>query len=269
MTRLTALLAVFFVATLGLIGGSATAGGDHPEKVFVCKYVGTPGVDERLQTGQNPISVSVNAIPGGASVGAFFADAQGRSFVLAFDTGQPEPSVDNCPQPETPPTDVCPNIEGNQATVPAGMVKDANGNCVTPPPPPPPPSPPFVCPDGGPPNEGKDGDVPSSGNTNDDCDRSVKPPVKSTPPTVTPPVVTPPVVTPPAVTPPAASPPKAKPPVKKATSKVKPPIKKKTAVVKKKGPHVCVPLKDGTERAWWKGGNGMPAGCYAIIRGSG
>ncbi|MFY9227700.1 MAG: hypothetical protein WAO28_00005, partial [Candidatus Microsaccharimonas sp.] len=34
----------------------------EPKKVFVCKYVGTPGVDERLQTGNNPISVSVNAI---------------------------------------------------------------------------------------------------------------------------------------------------------------------------------------------------------------
>ena len=38
--------------------------------------------------------------------------------------------------PPPPPTDVCPNIEGNQATVPAGMVKDEQGNCVTPPPPP-------------------------------------------------------------------------------------------------------------------------------------
>ena len=28
--------------------------------------------------------------------------------------------------------DVCPNIAGDQATVPAGMVKDAHGNCVTP-----------------------------------------------------------------------------------------------------------------------------------------
>ncbi|MBD0349036.1 MAG: hypothetical protein ICV59_07780 [Thermoleophilia bacterium] len=31
------------------------------------------------------------------------------------------------------PADVCPNIEGVQAEVPAGMVKDAQGNCVTPP----------------------------------------------------------------------------------------------------------------------------------------
>ena len=79
----------------------AGPGGD---KVFVCKYVGTPGDDERLQTGQNPISVSVNAIPAGAQVGAFFADAQGRSFVLAFDTGQPEPPVSDCPPPDGPTT---------------------------------------------------------------------------------------------------------------------------------------------------------------------
>ena len=33
----------------------------------------------------------------------------------------------NCPQP---PVDVCPNIDGVQTTVPAGLVKDSNGNCV-------------------------------------------------------------------------------------------------------------------------------------------
>jgi hypothetical protein len=38
-----------------------------------------------------------------------------------------------------PPEDVCPNIDGVQTTVPPGMVKDANGNCVTPSPPSPPP----------------------------------------------------------------------------------------------------------------------------------
>ena len=37
----------------------------------------------------------------------------------------------------TPPTDVCPNIPGLQETIPPGMIKDAGGNCVTPPPPPP------------------------------------------------------------------------------------------------------------------------------------
>ena len=114
-----------------------TTSGAEKGKVFVCKYVGTPGADERLQTGDNPISVSVNAIPGGAFVGAYFADAHGRSYVLAYDVGQPEPAVSECPRPDVPPTDVCPNNEGTQASVPGGMVKDEQGNCVTPTPPPP------------------------------------------------------------------------------------------------------------------------------------
>lgn len=76
---------------------------DQPKKVFVCKYVGTPGVNERLQTGNNPISVSVNSLKG--FPGTFpwaFADAQGRSVAITYDTGQPEPSVADCPQPEKP-----------------------------------------------------------------------------------------------------------------------------------------------------------------------
>jgi hypothetical protein len=73
------------------------------EKWFVCKYVGTPGVDEVLQTGQNPISVSENAIPQDPVVpGTFFADEQGRSYVLVEDTGQPEPDPSLCPPPQAP-----------------------------------------------------------------------------------------------------------------------------------------------------------------------
>ena len=75
--------------------------GENGDKVFVCKYVGTPGVDEELQTGQNPISVSVNAIPlDDVEVGSEFADEQGRSLVIAFDTGQDEPSAEDCPPPD-------------------------------------------------------------------------------------------------------------------------------------------------------------------------
>ncbi len=44
----------------------------------------------------------------------------------------------NCVTPP-PPTDVCPNLPGDQPTVPPGMVIDENGNCVTPPVTPPPP----------------------------------------------------------------------------------------------------------------------------------
>jgi uncharacterized repeat protein (TIGR01451 family) len=116
-----------------------TTGNDNdPKKVFVCKYVGTPGVDERLQTGDNPIDVSVNAIPDYQGVGSYFADAQGRSYVIGpehkANEHPAEPSVSECPQPEVPPTDVCPNIDGNQSEIPDGMVEDQQGNCVVPPP---------------------------------------------------------------------------------------------------------------------------------------
>ena len=40
-----------------------------------------------------------------------------------------------------PPPDLCPNIGGIQASIPAGMQLDINGNCYTPTPPPPPPPP--------------------------------------------------------------------------------------------------------------------------------
>lgn len=78
---------------------------EEPKKVYVCKYVGTPGVDERLQTGQNPIEVSINAIPGWpVAIGSYFADQQGRSFVLGFVPMVPEPTIADCPTPEPTPT---------------------------------------------------------------------------------------------------------------------------------------------------------------------
>lgn len=92
---------------------ATTATGTDVEKYFVCKYVGTPGVDEVLQTGDNPISVDASAIgEDPVVVGSFFADAQGRSYVLAQDTGQPEPPVTDCPPPTPPP----PHLFAAQAT---------------------------------------------------------------------------------------------------------------------------------------------------------
>ncbi|HJQ41754.1 MAG TPA: hypothetical protein VJ831_01600 [Jatrophihabitantaceae bacterium] len=96
--------------------GPANADPNDNAKYFVCKFVGTPGVDETLQTGQNPISVSGNAIPETpVVVGSFFTDAQGRSLVLELDTtgnggGQGgEPSAADClaaiqPTPTPTPT---------------------------------------------------------------------------------------------------------------------------------------------------------------------
>jgi hypothetical protein len=102
---------VGFVVLLACVTVSVALGTNTPTKVFVCKYVGTPGVDERLQTGNNPISISINALPAGVGVGDSFADSQGRSYVIAYDTGQDEPECppgegckENCEEPETPPT---------------------------------------------------------------------------------------------------------------------------------------------------------------------
>lgn len=90
--------------TLAVAGTAASA--DPPDgtakKVFVCKYVGTPGVNERLQTGGNPINASVNAINDYQGVGSYFGDAHERSYVLVEDTGQPEPAVSQCPTPDAP-----------------------------------------------------------------------------------------------------------------------------------------------------------------------
>ena len=69
-------------------------------------------------------------------------------------------------QTPPPPTDVCPNIDGNQATVPDGMVKDEQGNCVTPPPPPT-----DVCPN----IEGNQAEVPD-GLVKDEQGNCVTPP---------------------------------------------------------------------------------------------
>src|SRR5215204_6222199 len=98
--RQLALIAPLAVTASAMVCSSASAAPEE-EKVFVCKFVGTPGgADETLQTGQNPVSVSVNALPAGvpAQVGSTFNDQQGRSVVLAFDVGQPDPDVSECEQ---------------------------------------------------------------------------------------------------------------------------------------------------------------------------
>jgi hypothetical protein len=104
------LLSLILFVLAFLFSGAALANAQqvspaaHVGKVYVCKYVGTPGDNERLQTGQNPIDVSINAIKDYQGVGSWFNDAQGRSFVLAEDIGQDEPDVSGCPAPDGGPT---------------------------------------------------------------------------------------------------------------------------------------------------------------------
>ena len=129
-TRLRALvggsfaaLGVFTIgAGLALAAGttSASAAGGVDKKDYVCKYVGTPGVNERLQTGNNPIWVATDF-----PEGAFFNDAHGRSFVLIADTPRlnPEPDPSACPDPTggvTDPTEPAdPETESTDSTEPA------------------------------------------------------------------------------------------------------------------------------------------------------
>jgi hypothetical protein len=109
ISRSLAAVAAGAALSLTSVGGAAATGvlaSAQPEKVFVCKYVGTPGENERLQTGQNPISVSVNAIEDWpVDIGSYFQDEQGRSLVIAFDTGQPEPTCPPGDAPTTSPTE--------------------------------------------------------------------------------------------------------------------------------------------------------------------
>ena len=105
-SKILATLAAIGLATASLVGIAAPAAATPPTdaglKVYVCKYTITPGGVEKLQTGQNPIEVSVNAINPYNGVGSSFADAQGRSYVLGEVPMVPEPTSASCPAP-TPP----------------------------------------------------------------------------------------------------------------------------------------------------------------------
>ncbi len=94
--RRIAASALIILGSVSLIAAPAQAHNDHPaHKVWVCKYVGTPGVNERLKDGKQPISVDSDA-----TVGSYFNDAQGRSYVLAVDDGSPAPDASQCPAPD-------------------------------------------------------------------------------------------------------------------------------------------------------------------------
>jgi len=95
---LLAVAAIFMLASCGVEATADILPATGNVKVFVCKYTGTPGVDEALQGGGNPISIDYQE---GREPGKYFNDAQGRSYVLEYDEGQDEPPVTDCPPPNT------------------------------------------------------------------------------------------------------------------------------------------------------------------------
>jgi hypothetical protein len=132
--RLLSTSAAATIAAVGLVALSAPAyAADANSKVWVCKYVGKPGVDEVLKSGKNPIEVSGHSVDqdkdGQVFVGDQFADAQGRSVVVQI--GGKDPGADACSStpppvitPTTPPKpgDGAPHTGGEGSGVPVGLV---------------------------------------------------------------------------------------------------------------------------------------------------
>jgi hypothetical protein len=143
--RLLSISAAATIAAVGLVAPSAPAhAADADSRVWVCKYVGKPGVDEVLKGGKNPIEVSGNSVDkdpkdGQVFVGDQFADAQGRSVIVQI--GGEDPGADICsptappvvrptttPPTTAPPTDgktpgaAAPRTGGEGGDVPVGLI---------------------------------------------------------------------------------------------------------------------------------------------------
>ena len=131
--------AVAAIATVGPVVFSATAhAADANSKVWVCKYVRTPGGDEVLKDGKNPIFVNGHSVDkdkdGQIYVGDQFADAQERSVVVQIEGRRPgsrhllpdtsarhADDSDDSTGPTTPGT-TAPVTGGEGSGVPAGLL---------------------------------------------------------------------------------------------------------------------------------------------------
>ena len=134
--RLLSISAATAIAAVGLVALSAPAhAADANSDVWVCKYVGTPGDDEVLKEGKNPIKVNGNSVDkdkdGQVFVGDQFADAQGRSVVVQIEGD--DPGADICsPTPPpvipttTPPT-ASPTASPTEGTTPGAAAPDTGG----------------------------------------------------------------------------------------------------------------------------------------------
>ncbi len=125
--RLLSISAAGIVA-VGLVALSSPAhAADANSQVWVCKYVGTPGEDEVLKEGKNPIEVNGNSVDkdkdGQVFVGDQFADAQGRSVVVQIE-GE-DPGADSCSP--TPPPDISPTPSPTEGTTPGTAAPDTGG----------------------------------------------------------------------------------------------------------------------------------------------
>jgi hypothetical protein len=144
--RLLSVSAAATIAAVGLVALSTPAhAADADSQVWVCKYVGTPGDDEVLKEGKNPIEVNGNSVDkdknGQVFVGDQFADAQGRSVIVQI--GGEDPGAGICsptpppviqptatptaarPAGGTTPGAAAPHTGGEGSDVPVGLVGGA------------------------------------------------------------------------------------------------------------------------------------------------
>lgn len=108
--RAVAVLAATFAIVLTGTSGAIAAADQH--QVVVCKYVGTPGVNETLQTGQNPIVVDSHSLEGKGFDGTFpfaFSDAQGQSIAIRWAANSHDGDISECPGYEEPSPSVSPS----------------------------------------------------------------------------------------------------------------------------------------------------------------
>jgi hypothetical protein len=85
-------------ATLAILSAGAGAVTAQSHQVVVCKYVGTPGVNERLQTGQNPVVADKNTLKGFKGTFPFsFPDRQGRSIAIRVAANAHDGNLSECP----------------------------------------------------------------------------------------------------------------------------------------------------------------------------
>jgi hypothetical protein len=93
MLAVVQVLSAAQAASAWTIDPTENPGANH--KSLVCKLVGTPGSNEVLQTGDNPLSLDRKD---GDQIGTLFNDAQGGSYVMGFAKPgeKPEPTVADC-----------------------------------------------------------------------------------------------------------------------------------------------------------------------------
>lgn len=99
-------------------GPAASATPGDPHKVWVCKYVQKPGVNEVLKGGKNPIFVDYASLTSKKTepfVGEEFQDAHILSVVVQI--GGSNPGVEAC-KPKTPPTEPTKPTEPTEPTKP-------------------------------------------------------------------------------------------------------------------------------------------------------